>query len=297
MSEKGHSFSNPNFNLSNEESSSGMDSVLNALKKIDDQKVQTATEILNLKEENAQKDIELKEAVDLVYIDKLTGLSNRHYFDEVVEKYKIKDKPPAAMVVFDVDKFKFINDTYGHSEGDEVLKIIGECMNEAFRTGEKTPTEDTKNVRKYNECDRLFIINEEKPEDDGEIMVNRYGGDEIVLVVTGLNLVDFTDKQTKTIIFNRIDRTMEKVNAINQERWGRLHQKANNEGKIPYEVKITKAMSFVDKEKDTSLLDAFNRADHKMLFKKNQQRKQATPSAPIDGTETIESNLSTAKNQ
>jgi diguanylate cyclase (GGDEF)-like protein len=54
----------------------------------------------------------------------LTGLWNRRYFVELGQREVARAKReglPLAMVYFDVDKFKHINDTYGHQTGDQVL--------------------------------------------------------------------------------------------------------------------------------------------------------------------------------
>ncbi|OPJ55364.1 sensor domain-containing diguanylate cyclase [Alkalithermobacter paradoxus] len=52
--------------------------------------------------------------------DSLTGIMNRRYF---YEKFKdIDEKVVYTLVYIDLNKFKYINDTYGHLEGDEILK-------------------------------------------------------------------------------------------------------------------------------------------------------------------------------
>lgn len=64
--------------------------------------------------------------------DPLTGLLNRGGYDDL--KNILKDSTsPLAFVIFDVDKFKDINDTYGHEKGDEVLKEVGSLLQTTFR--------------------------------------------------------------------------------------------------------------------------------------------------------------------
>ena len=64
--------------------------------------------------------------------DPLTGLLNRGGYDDL--KNILKDSTsPLAFVIFDVDKFKDINDTYGHEKGDEVLKEVGYLLQTTFR--------------------------------------------------------------------------------------------------------------------------------------------------------------------
>ncbi len=59
--------------------------------------------------------------------DGLTGVHNRTYLQEVLGDLSIKAKQglmTLSVALFDIDKFKNINDTYGHIFGDEVLKLI-----------------------------------------------------------------------------------------------------------------------------------------------------------------------------
>src|SRR6476660_3078216 len=57
--------------------------------------------------------------------DALTGLDNRRHLNERIEEmfaHAMRLKEPFAVVMCDLDKFKSVNDTYGHQAGDEVLK-------------------------------------------------------------------------------------------------------------------------------------------------------------------------------
>ncbi|QWL67608.1 diguanylate cyclase [Aeromonas jandaei] len=56
--------------------------------------------------------------------DKLTGLYNRRFFDECLQQ-QIKQGQPFGLVMFDLDNFKRVNDTFGHQTGDVVLKRVG----------------------------------------------------------------------------------------------------------------------------------------------------------------------------
>ncbi|WP_438316458.1 sensor domain-containing diguanylate cyclase [Sporosarcina sp. FA9] len=60
-------------------------------------------------------------------IDPLTGLVNRRSMDEQTKKWLDK-KVPFSIILFDIDRFKRVNDTYGHSVGDEVLKFVAKEM-------------------------------------------------------------------------------------------------------------------------------------------------------------------------
>ncbi|MCM3131658.1 sensor domain-containing diguanylate cyclase [Paenibacillus polysaccharolyticus] len=64
--------------------------------------------------------------------DVLTGLNNRRTFEEVIQAWT-HDENPFAIIVLDIDRFKLINDTYGHSTGDEVLKQIAKLIQMSVR--------------------------------------------------------------------------------------------------------------------------------------------------------------------
>jgi diguanylate cyclase (GGDEF)-like protein len=67
----------------------------------------------------------------LAETDTLTGLPNRRALRDAAEQMfdsSASDSQPIAVIIFDVDHFKVVNDTYGHSMGDVVLKKIGKIL-------------------------------------------------------------------------------------------------------------------------------------------------------------------------
>jgi len=69
--------------------------------------------------------------------DHLTGLYNRHSLYDIGPKYisnALRHKTPLSLLVIDLDHFKKINDTRGHSVGDLVLKAVSSVMQTACRT-------------------------------------------------------------------------------------------------------------------------------------------------------------------
>jgi diguanylate cyclase (GGDEF)-like protein len=69
----------------------------------------------------------LKKKHELAMTDELTGVRNRRYFSRrVAEKLKLRNTPGCdiSMLLIDIDHFKKVNDTYGHSAGDIVLKGV-----------------------------------------------------------------------------------------------------------------------------------------------------------------------------
>jgi len=76
------------------------------------------------------------ESFQLATTDELTGLSNRRGFlkiaDFLFQACKRQNKS-FTLLFFDLDKFKHINDQFGHAEGDKVLKIFSKSLLQKFR--------------------------------------------------------------------------------------------------------------------------------------------------------------------
>ena len=105
----------------------------------------------------AQRELKnkLQFALDNAAHDGLTGLFNRRYFDRRLREeiaHVTRHKRPFSLVLLDLDHFKLVNDTYGHEDGDRVLRHIAELAQAQLR------------------------------EDD---VACRYGGEEFILLLRG----------------------------------------------------------------------------------------------------------------
>ena len=72
-------------------------------------------------------------------VDSLTGLLNRHGLArnlQVLVGLARRERAPICAVYLDVDGLKAVNDTYGHDEGDKVLRAVGEALVECSRRGD-----------------------------------------------------------------------------------------------------------------------------------------------------------------
>ena len=76
--------------------------------------------------------------LDESHHDKLTGLKNRmgFYHDFVRYLKQVEAGETVSLFICDIDKFKSINDTYGHNAGDEVLKQTASILTECCREGD-----------------------------------------------------------------------------------------------------------------------------------------------------------------
>lgn len=110
--------------------------------------------------------------------DELTGLANRRCFENCFEKEFLRArryKNKLTLVMFDIDHFKNVNDTYGHPCGDFVLKQVA---NAALQTFRKTDT------------------------------VFRFGGEEFAIILAE------TDIQQSIIPLERFRKTVETLNLV-----------------------------------------------------------------------------------
>ena len=95
----------------------------------------------------------LESSVSMAYIDPLTGVYNRRYMTSLLDR-KIMEvggaASPVSVMLFDLDHFKKVNDTYGHAAGDAVLRGVATRVKDSLRESD---------------------------------MVARYGGEEFVIVM------------------------------------------------------------------------------------------------------------------
>ncbi|WP_166241028.1 sensor domain-containing diguanylate cyclase [Paenibacillus turpanensis] len=88
-----------------------------------------------LRDISERKEME-QQLLELSITDELTKLHNRRYFDQKFKEEIIRSERyhhPLSLILVDLDHFKRINDTYGHSMGDEVLKRVASALRESVR--------------------------------------------------------------------------------------------------------------------------------------------------------------------
>lgn len=127
---------------------------------------------------------EREKVYQIAYFDHLTGLPNKKYFQitlsESFEDARFTQKEIAIMFI-DLDDFKEINDSYGHSVGDEFLKKISDKIKYIVDSS----------LSSYNDID---------------IEISRFGGDDFVILLKGENLMTLTKIVAEEIINNISDK-------------------------------------------------------------------------------------------
>lgn len=71
--------------------------------------------------------------------DQLTGINNRRLFDTIINneiELSEKSNKPLSMIMLDLDNFKTVNDTYGHSVGDELLRQSAQTVSGIIRNSD-----------------------------------------------------------------------------------------------------------------------------------------------------------------
>jgi diguanylate cyclase (GGDEF)-like protein len=79
------------------------------------------------------------QAERMARIDPLTGLNNRRAFYEAskpIWSNALRNRRDVSVILLDIDKFKRINDTYGHAYGDEVLIAVASILAKSAREGD-----------------------------------------------------------------------------------------------------------------------------------------------------------------
>jgi len=92
-----------------------------------------------LKREIVRRIAAERQARELAYQDPLTGLANRRQFEEALSVAAASPPPGGAshaVILVDLNGFKYVNDTHGHGIGDEVLLIVAQRLLRAVRQGE-----------------------------------------------------------------------------------------------------------------------------------------------------------------
>lgn len=92
-----------------------------------------ATKVLGSIKDISERKAAEKRINELAFTDTLTGLANRYYFEEqlaiLLDAARSKNSG-VAVLLFDLDRFKVINDSYGHQAGDRLLQYVASRVND-----------------------------------------------------------------------------------------------------------------------------------------------------------------------
>ena len=131
--------------------------LLNRISQVVQSNQKLQTELITARHAMDQQAQELDRTRKEALVDVLSGVANRKAFDDTLEYWLArakKSRKTFALLLIDIDHFKWINDTHGHTRGDSVVSRVGEFL--------------TDNTRSTD-------------------YVARYGGDEFVVLLNRVN--------------------------------------------------------------------------------------------------------------
>ncbi len=134
------------------------------------------------------------------YTDTLTELPNRNHFHECLRQCTVAVRAapePFALFVMDLDRFKEVNDSFGHDIGDQLLRQVGTRLHGVLR-----------------HSDVLVRLDQETAEKLGDEIIARLGGDEFAAIVPGV-----ADEKSAILIARKFIRAMQQPFIIGMHRF------------------------------------------------------------------------------
>lgn len=154
-----------------------------------------------------------------VYRDELTGIYNRAKFNEEFKEdlaFSKLHQEPLSVILFDIDLFKNINDTYGHSIGDDILKDLSQLSQQNIRStdllarwgGEEfillLPNVDSSNAKKIAEKLRIAVKEHLFPHD--------------IKICCSYGVTQAKDDDTELSVFDRVDEALYQAKNLGRDR-------------------------------------------------------------------------------
>ena len=155
----------------------------------------------------------------LASTDYLTGIFNRHKFEglmkseiERVERYD----NPLSIVMFDIDYFKKVNDTYGHDKGDRILQNITSVVREHIRKSDifaRWGGEEFLILCPETESDNAAVLAEKLRSAIASLRI-----DEVGIVTSSFGVTAFDKGETKESFIKRVDDALYKAKSEGRNR-------------------------------------------------------------------------------
>jgi diguanylate cyclase (GGDEF)-like protein len=145
----------------------------------------------------------------LATIDSLTKVYNRYKINEIIEQQIARSKrygETFSVVMFDIDYFKKVNDTYGHYVGDLVLKKLSELISQNIREvdsfGRWGGEEFMLLLHKANKAEAVYIAEKLRKMIENFSIENRYK------ITISIGVTSFVKNDTKTSLLERVDQAL-----------------------------------------------------------------------------------------
>ncbi len=183
---------------------------------IESELVDTKTDLAVVREDLSKSQVDVEIAQQIALQDVLTGLPNRASFEQAFEHGLIQAKRHGwrlAVLFIDIDKFKTINDSYGHSMGDQALLTVAKRLKSFVRGGDM--------VSRWGGDEFVCLLLEIKQDADvtrlAEQLVNRIAepcefNGTVLSITSSIGIAMYPeDGETADILFKNADTAMYKA--------------------------------------------------------------------------------------
>ncbi|WP_337954069.1 sensor domain-containing diguanylate cyclase [Hydrogenobaculum sp. Y04AAS1] len=160
---------------------------------------------VDITKEKELSELLLKQSIE----DTLTGIYNRRYLKDKLERHVNLAKRyerPLSVIMFDIDFFKHINDTFGHDVGDKVLIAISKVVSENIR--------NTDIFARYG-GEEFIIVAPETTKEDAKILAEKLRSlirnlhfEEGINVTCSFGVVSLEKPDTKETLLKRVDNAL-----------------------------------------------------------------------------------------
>jgi diguanylate cyclase len=168
--------------------------------------------IRELERETHSLHVSLQEEQRLAMIDALTGIPNRAAYDGRMEQEYRRWKRfgrTVAIIAWDIDRFKAINDAYGHKAGDKVLRVFGQQLKKHVR--------ETDFVARYGGEEFVMLLVGSSPAEAYTVadkirseiaQLAFHFRDKPVTITASCGITNFIAEDTADVAFDRADRAL-----------------------------------------------------------------------------------------
>ena len=144
--------------------------------------------------------------------DPLTGIPNRKAFDTELERAMedtVKTGDPMSLLMCDIDHFKQFNDTWGHQTGDQVLKLVANCISENVKgrdTAARFGGEEFAVVLPQTElADAVRLAYQIRSKVESKKLVKKSTGDILGVITISIGVAQYDAKEGAEGLIQRAD--------------------------------------------------------------------------------------------
>src|SRR4051812_4693499 len=142
--------------------------------------------------------------------DPLTGLANRKAFDSALEAVLNRPKgEPASLLLCDIDHFKKFNDSWGHQTGDQVLRLVANCLTDNVKTRDTAARyggeEFAVLLRGISLMGAHHIAEDIRASVEGRKLVKKSTGDILGMITISIGVAEFAEGESAESVIRRAD--------------------------------------------------------------------------------------------